>query len=46
MSDFQYIADLTGDQSWGPQNLRKYFVKMEHNTYLAPVDPSHGYSGW
>lgn len=45
-SDFQYIADLTGDDSWDPDNIRKYLVKMEHNNYLLPGTPGHGFSGW
>jgi len=45
-SDFQYIADLTGDKSWGPDNMRKYMVKMEDNSYLPPIVPGHGYNGW
>jgi len=45
-SDFQYVADLTGDNSWSPDNMRKYLVKMEDNHYVLPVDPNHGYKGW
>jgi len=45
-SDFQYIADLTNDSSWGPDNMRKYLEKLELNKYILPIDPSHGYSGW
>jgi choline dehydrogenase len=45
-SDFNNIAKLTGDASWESANIRKYFVKMEKNNYLAPLAPGHGYSGW
>lgn len=45
--DFQYIADLTGDSSWLPANIRKYFVKLERNRYLQSIFSSgHGYDGW
>ncbi|KAJ6443778.1 GMC oxidoreductase [Purpureocillium lavendulum] len=46
-SDFQYIATLTGDASWSPDNMRKYFVRMEHNRYLLPLlAKGHGFNGW
>lgn len=45
-SDFEYIANLTGDSSWSPANMRNYFVKLENNHYLPPGVPGHGYDGW
>ncbi|KAL0932153.1 choline dehydrogenase [Colletotrichum truncatum] len=45
-SDFDYIAGLTGDQSWAASNMRNYFVRMERNRYLLPLQPGHGYNGW
>lgn len=45
-SDFEYIANLTGDSSWAPDNMRKYFEKLENNHYLLPFIPGHGYNGW
>lgn len=45
-SDFEYIASLTGDGSWSPDNMRKYFVRFEDNHYLLPGMPGHGYDGW
>ncbi|EFY87371.1 GMC oxidoreductase, putative [Metarhizium acridum CQMa 102] len=45
-SDFEYIASLTGDSSWAPDKMRKYFVKMEKNRYLLPLAKGHGYNGW
>lgn len=45
-SDFQHIADLTGDSSWAPDNMRKYFERMEKNQYLLPGVAGHGYNGW
>ena len=44
-SDFEYIASLTGDDSWAPDNMRKYFVKLEKNAYLTSGQ-GHGYDGW
>lgn len=44
-SDFEHIADITGDASWAPDNMRKYFVKLEKNAYLT-TGKGHGYEGW
>ncbi|KAF2994539.1 hypothetical protein E8E13_003712 [Curvularia kusanoi] len=44
-SDFEYIQNLTGDDSWAPDNMRKYFVKLEKNHYLT-TGKGHGYEGW
>ncbi len=44
-SDWSHIASLTGDDSWSPQNMRKYFQRIESNNY-APNAPGHGYAGW
>jgi choline dehydrogenase len=45
-SDFEYLATLTGDSSWSPDNMRKYFKRMENNKYLLPLAKGHGYDGW
>ncbi|EXU98747.1 GMC oxidoreductase [Metarhizium robertsii] len=46
-SDFEYVASLTGDASWAPDNMRKYFVRMEKNRYLLPLlAKGHGFDGW
>lgn len=45
-SDFQFIASLTGDESWGPANMRKYYERMEKCKYLALGTSGHGYDGW
>ncbi|KAK3933910.1 hypothetical protein QBC46DRAFT_359383 [Diplogelasinospora grovesii] len=49
-SDFEHLANLTGDDSWSPDNMRQYFVKLERNNYLLPKTgigaEGHGYDGW
>ncbi|KAF5024499.1 hypothetical protein F66182_3439 [Fusarium sp. NRRL 66182] len=45
-SDFDYIASLTGDESWSAENMRKYFVKAEDNRHLPAGQDGHGYDGW
>lgn len=45
-SDFEYMANLTGDSSWSPSNMRTYFEKLEKNQYLVAGIEGHGYNGW
>ena len=51
-SDWQHIADLTGDQSWAPDRMWKYFEKLERCTYTKdpgagkPNPSRHGFKGW
>ncbi len=47
-SDWNGIAELTGDQSWRAEKMHKYFTKLERNAYHPPPEPfsGHGCSGW
>lgn len=45
-SDFDYIAELTGDETWSAEAMREQFVKLEQNAHLLPITPGHGYNGW
>ncbi|TVY25182.1 Oxygen-dependent choline dehydrogenase [Lachnellula hyalina] len=45
-SDWTDIADITGDTSWSPDNMRTYFEKLERNRYLPSSVIGHGYTGW
>ncbi|KAM7218526.1 oxygen-dependent choline dehydrogenase [Rhypophila decipiens] len=45
-SDFQYVATLTGDNSWSPQNMRQHFVSMEKKRYYTGTLKGHGTNGW
>lgn len=51
-SDWQNIADLTGDASWAPDKMRAYFEKLERCAYVKdpgqgkPNPTRHGYKGW
>jgi choline dehydrogenase len=54
-SDWKYIEELTGDASWRPDRMRRYFERME-NCHQRPVqrwlsklgiNPTrHGWKGW
>ena len=51
-SDWDAIADLTGDDSWRAGKMWQYFQRVERCSYRVPPrpgqsDPSgHGYAGW
>ncbi|WP_414541842.1 GMC family oxidoreductase [Nostoc sp. CCY0012] len=51
-SDWDKIAEITGDASWNSDHMRKYFEKLERCNYLdRPINPNgnpsrHGFDGW
>ncbi|KAM4060957.1 GMC oxidoreductase [Hirsutella rhossiliensis] len=45
-SDWQTIVDITGDHSWEPDKMKKYFTRLERNRYLPASHKGHGYDGW
>ena len=51
-SDWNAIADVTGDESWRAENMWKYFQRVERCQYREkPANPAHdasghGYNGW
>ena len=47
-SDWDYIAEATGDQSWRADNMRRYFEILERCQYLGKNDnrDGHGFEGW
>ncbi len=47
-SDWNGIAELTGDDSWRAEKMHKYFTKLERNAYDPRPEAAsgHGYSGW
>ncbi|KAF2994252.1 hypothetical protein E8E13_001371 [Curvularia kusanoi] len=45
-SDWQYIQDITGDATWAPNAMRKYYERLEKNRYLPSSIVGHGLSGW
>ncbi|KAJ3539551.1 hypothetical protein NM208_g5440 [Fusarium decemcellulare] len=45
--DWQMIADITGDDAWTYENMRKHFIRLERNNYLPNgSDPTHGFNGY
>ncbi len=47
-SDWDHIAGLTGDPSWGSDNMRAYFERLERCEYLPLTESRsrHGLDGW
>jgi len=54
-SDWNELADLTGDRSWRAENMRTYFERLENCGHRSwdrfwskfGINPSrHGWSGW
>src|SRR5205807_3151728 len=51
-SDWEKLASALGDPSWGPENMRTYFERMERCGYVPqPLTPEynpsrHGFGGW
>lgn len=44
--NWNYIADITGDDSWRAPEMRKIFEEIENCHYLANGTAGHGFSGW
>jgi len=53
--DWRYLETLTGDSSWSPRNMRRYFQRLENCRYrpfhrllskLGVNLTRHGFGGW
>lgn len=44
--EWQIIADLTGDDSWLPSNIRTHYEELERNLYMPEDTPNHGFDGY
>jgi len=48
-NDWEHIANLTEDATWGIDSMRGYFKRIERNYYISPNSTGaegHGYDGW
>jgi choline dehydrogenase len=45
-NEWDYIASLTGDGTWGHENMRKFLIELENCTYVPQGTPGHGYDGY
>ncbi|OTB03262.1 hypothetical protein M426DRAFT_181772 [Hypoxylon sp. CI-4A] len=44
--NWNYIADITGDDSWRASEMRKIYEEIENCHYLEKGTTGHGFSGW
>ena len=45
-SDWEVIEKATGDETWGPREMDKYFARVERWQIHATPDAGHGSEGW
>jgi choline dehydrogenase len=45
-NEWDYIAELTGDSSWGHESMRRHLVSLENCTYVPHGTPGHGFTGF
>src|SRR5262249_45751932 len=45
-SDWRTIQNATGDASWAPREMDKYFARVEHWQGRAVTASGHGKNGW
>ncbi|KAH8807719.1 putative choline dehydrogenase [Xylogone sp. PMI_703] len=45
-SDWETVASITGDNSWNPDSMQKYWNRVEDNLYLLNGTSGHGFNGW
>jgi choline dehydrogenase len=45
-SDWQTIQDETGDATWAPREMDKYFARVERWRHRSAAAASHGRDGW
>lgn len=45
-NEWDYIANLTGDDTWSHENMRRHLNDLENCTYVPVGTPGHGYEGY
>ncbi|KAL0935551.1 Oxygen-dependent choline dehydrogenase 4 [Colletotrichum truncatum] len=45
-NEWDYIAELTGDETWSHQHLRRHLMDLENCTYVPQGTPGHGFDGY
>ncbi|KAI1744828.1 hypothetical protein F4680DRAFT_467130 [Xylaria scruposa] len=43
---WDYIANITGDESWAASEMRKVYEEIENSHYVKNGTTGHGFSGW
>jgi choline dehydrogenase len=45
-NEWDYIANLTGDETWGHEHMRRHLMNLENCTYVPEGTPGHGFDGY
>ncbi|KAF2734826.1 alcohol oxidase [Polyplosphaeria fusca] len=45
-NEWDYIAELTGDNSWSHEQMRRHLMDLENCTYVPRGTPGHGFDGY
>lgn len=45
-STWDYIAEITGDETWSAAEMRKIYEEIENSHYVQNGTGGHGFSGW
>ncbi|KAI1069362.1 hypothetical protein LB507_008736 [Fusarium sp. FIESC RH6] len=45
-NEWDYIANITGDKSWGHEHMRRHLMNLENCTYVPEGSPGHGFDGY
>ena len=44
-SEWEHIVEITGDESWGEDNMRDVFARTETNLFVPEGTEGHGFEG-
>lgn len=45
-NEWDYIVNVTGDDSWSHEHMRRHFMALENCTYAPEGTPGHGFDGY
>ncbi|KAK0388804.1 hypothetical protein NLU13_5047 [Sarocladium strictum] len=45
-NEWDYIAEVTGDETWGHEYVRRHLMALENATYVPSGTPGHGFDGF
>lgn len=45
-NEWDYIANLTGDDSWRHEEMRRHLMDLENCTYVPEGTEGHGFDGY
>ncbi|TDZ58434.1 Oxygen-dependent choline dehydrogenase [Colletotrichum trifolii] len=45
-NEWDFIANLTGDETWSHEHMRRHLMDLENCTYVPHGTPGHGFDGY